>query len=865
VRKRNQLFSIILTLVLMVGMLMPASTSATFFSADDLKASDITGLESVGSEMSEAISTTIDEELLSKVNEVVGSTDEQVPSKDTTEYLGTVASTYTATMDKYLLEEMKHNTGLMNVIVTFHGKEAPTKANMNLLKSVGIQTGVTMHSLPIAGVLATAAQVNALMNNEQVRSLYLNREVELYNAEATELTGAKKVINDPDMRKANGGLPVSGNGVGVIVNDSGVDGTHPDHELGKNLVQNVLGTTNMTYLNGLAPVVYVEDVPNTDNNSGHGTHVAGTVGGTGKMSGGLHAGVAPGADLIGYGSGSVLLILDMIGGFDYAITHQSQYNIRVITNSWGTNDDFFADDPVNVASKRCYDHGIVVLFAAGNSGPDEDTHNPYAKAPWVISVAAGTKQGNLIDFSSRGTRGVSADFEVDGEQWTWVDEPTITAPGVNIVSTRVIAPLGALSMTKDISLDPAHVPFYAHMSGTSMATPHAAGIVALLLDANPLLSPAEVKEIMQTTATNMPGRDSYEVGAGYVNAYAAVDLALDRSKKYGETINKGKTFNAYTSIDVIRENYELDFDPLSTNEITFEVQEGKSQLVAKMYADGDLYTEEGGNPVVFSITDPEGVTYDSGFNLLYSIDLVNTIIVDNPVAGTWTLSVDPYLFVAKPEKIVGTITQKTASTMTGLGDIEGHLAEDAIKIGVSERLFDAKDGGNFYPDEMLTKADLAYYLTMGAGIRQTEQLSNNASIEAVFARGAALKGEHIHNGVMYGDIESFNGDATVTRAELAYSLIQSLGLQEVAKNYSGDVSVTYKGDTYTLTDSEYIPAELKGYVQLAIDLQIMNVEYSLAEGGYGTEPALAACFNYDAEVTRAEFAVSMNRFFNNYK
>jgi serine protease AprX len=113
-----------------------------------------------------------------------------------------------ATMDSHLLEEMKNNSGLLNVIVTFKGDDAPTNKNVNLLKTLGIDTGITMQSLPIAGVLATAEQVKALQESDQVRSLYLNRKVEFYNADATELTGVNKVRNDNDMRVANGGLPV---------------------------------------------------------------------------------------------------------------------------------------------------------------------------------------------------------------------------------------------------------------------------------------------------------------------------------------------------------------------------------------------------------------------------------------------------------------------------------------------------------------------------------------------------------------------------------------------------------------------------------------------------------------------------------
>lgn len=770
-----------------------------------------------------------------------------------------------AMLDTHLTKEMQQNTGLINVIVTFKGDSAPTEDNVNLLASLGIDTGITLQSLPIAGVLATSAQIAELAQNKAVRSLYLNREVDFYNSDANDLTGVNQVRTNDAMRKANGGLPVSGKDVGVVINDSGVDGTHPDLKLGKNLVQNVLGTTNMPMSTGLAPVVYVEDVPNTDTNSGHGTHVAGTVGGTGAMSSGLYEGVAPGANLIGYGSGGVVLILDLIGGFDYAITNQSLYNIRVITNSWGSNDDFFTDDPVNVATKKCYDRGIVVLFAAGNSGPDEDTHNPYAKAPWVISVAAGQKDGKLASFSSRGTRGVSETFEVDGETWTWKDEPTITAPGVNIISTRAIAPLGALSATKDLKLAPAHVPYYAHMSGTSMATPHAAGIVALLLDANPLLSPSEVKDILSKTATNMPGREAYEVGAGYVNAFAAVDLALNTNKVYGTTVNKNKSFHAYSTMNVIRDNYEMNFNTLSTNEITFTVQEKQAQLEAKMYADGDTYTEEGGNPLVFTITDPNGVKYESGFNPTYSIDLVNSITVDNPVAGIWKLKVRAYAGVALPEKVVGTLTQKSSSTLLGLTDITGHPAASAITLGINERLFDAKADGKFYADQLLTREDLAAYLVMGSGVRQVEQTTNHPTFEDVLAKGASLKGKHTHNGVMLLQTNgSFNGSDLVTRADLAYSLVQSLGLQDQATSFTGNITVAYKGQRLAISDAHSIPTELRGYVQLALDLGIINAQFSSTQGPYDLEPTIHAAFNPSRNVSRGDFAVAMTRFFNNY-
>ncbi|WP_251027781.1 S8 family serine peptidase [Bacillus sp. ISL-41] len=441
-----------------------------------------------------------------------------------------------AVVDSELTKKLLTTITPVEAIVTFKSEEGVLPEQVNLLKTLGITKGLTLNKLPIAGILATKSQIDQLAQSDQVVSIYLNKNLEYENAEATDITGVDQVRTDDTMRKLNGGLPVSGKGIGVVINDSGVDGTHRDLEFGSHLVQNVLGSTNLNALSALLPVSYVENVPNTDSSSGHGTHVAGIVGGTGEMSGGKYEGVAPGANLIGYGSGAAVAMLDTIGGFDYALTHQQEYNIRVITNSWGDTGDagteFDPYHPINIATKKLYDRGIVTVFSAGNSGPDAKTiSGNYKKAPWVVTVAAGDKSGNLADFSSRGEEGRGGTVTVDGQTWNWVDQPTVTSPGVDIVSTRVISPLVALGATADVEyIEPAYLPYYTTMSGTSMAAPHVAGIIALMLEANPLLSPSEVKSVLEKTATPMTDYESWEVGAGYVNAYGAVDAAFKKHK-----------------------------------------------------------------------------------------------------------------------------------------------------------------------------------------------------------------------------------------------------------------------------------------------------------------------------------------------
>ena len=209
------------------------------------------------------------------------------------------------------------------------------------------------------------------------------------------LTGVDDVRADAKLTKRNGNLPVAGNGVTVLVNDSGVDGGHPDHRFGPHLVQNVEAATNLRALRaGAGHLCRERREHRRDRRPRHPCRRHRRRDGT--RSNGKYEGVAPGAKLVGYGSGAGLAILDVIGGFDYAIVNKDRYGIDVITNSWGDTDDSCTPvDPTHPVTRATYDTfkaGIVVVFSAGNSGPDPCTiSGNYKKAPWVITVAAGDK------------------------------------------------------------------------------------------------------------------------------------------------------------------------------------------------------------------------------------------------------------------------------------------------------------------------------------------------------------------------------------------------------------------------------------------------------------------------------------------
>ncbi|GAA4026967.1 hypothetical protein GCM10022409_08680 [Hymenobacter glaciei] len=764
------------------------------------------------------------------------------------------------------------------VVVTFNGSGAPQPAQLAALQQVGITKGLTFQAVPVAGVIATTAQVDALAQNPAVRSLYVNKQLDYYNFDDTNLTGVKRLRTDRETTTRNGGTPVSGRGIGVLINDSGVDGTHEDLKLGSHLVQNVLGTTNLNAQNSMLPFTPIEGVPNTDNNSGHGTHCAGTVGGNGARSGGKYEGVAPGASLLGYGSGGALFVLDAIGGFDYALSHQFQYNIRVISNSFGSSGTFNPNSPINVVTKKCYDRGMVVVFAAGNSGPGADTHNPYAIAPWVISVGAGDRNGLLAGFSSRGVKGQQGTFVVDGQTWTFKNEPVITAPGVDVVSTRAIAPVAALGTPTDVAvLTPGQVPFYTHSSGTSMATPHVAGVVALILEARPSLSPAQVKDLLMNTATNMPGRESWEVGAGYVNAFAAVDQAF-RSPAFGSTVNAARTFSSSVNSLATDIPFTINFDPALTanNQRTFAVGAGTNSLQVKISSPGLL--GETGNLTNLVLLDPSGKRYSSGTPVTFTLSTDRSVAVTSPVVGTWTVRVEGVRGVALPETVNGKITLQSPAGTTNLADIVGHPAEAAIKLAVTERLVDGLSKG-FQPDANLTRLQLANYLLMGQGIRQflpttgartfadVSSLADILLTESVAARGAAQRDRfHQYNGVMLPAAGgTFAPNAGVNRAALAYSLVQSLGFQPQALARNGQaVTVKVNGQNIPLDDAATIPAGLEGYVSVALELNLINAYFSLTQGPYDLQPVLHATFKPAQAVTRADFAVIVTRTFDQY-
>ena len=434
---------------------------------------------------------------------------------------------------------------LTPVVITFDHKV--TNTDFLMLQSLGIAGGRYTQALPIVLTSINRTQFNALKTKSGVRSLYANRTFRLLDLEGRTITGIENLIRDTQVTALNNGLPVTGKNIGIAYVDTGIDATHPDLQLGQNVIQNVYYATADLPVEppaGFLPVVPVENVPITDVEGGHGTFGAGVAAGTGAASAGLYKGMAPGAKLVAIRAGNDvgLTTYAIVQAMDYTLVNQYRYNIRVCNNSWGTtlaDYPYDPNDPINTATRMMHDRNITVVFAAGNDGDAPNMINPFSVAPWVISVAAAEKQGlgTPAGFSSRGNdNGTGSDTAGQPADPLTAPNlrPDITGSGVDIKSTRSKAPgvtnvAGTLPIfvgANDLStIPPAFLPYYTTSQGTSFSTPQVTGIVALMMEANPLLTPDQVVTLLRQTATPMPYEERV-VGAGYVDAHNAVRAAM---------------------------------------------------------------------------------------------------------------------------------------------------------------------------------------------------------------------------------------------------------------------------------------------------------------------------------------------------
>ena len=290
---------------------------------------------------------------------------------------------------------------------------------------------------------------------------------------------------------------IDGSGVGVALIDSGVADVPDLH----NRV--------------VARVDFTEQRDGLDT-FGHGTHMAGLIVGDGTSSAGQWVGAAPGADLISLKVASWNGATDtssVIAALRWVVTNRARYNIRVVNISFGTDaSQTYRSDPLDRAVERVWEAGVVVVVSAGNQGPLGSITKP-GDDPRILTVGAYDDANTLDSEDDR-----VAAFSSRGPTQDGVAKPDIVAPGVSIVSTR--APDSTIDVFSPMARLDGN---YFKGTGTSQSAAIVSGIAALVIQANPALTPDDVKGILLDTANDdVAGRGA---GNGAVNARRAVEAA----------------------------------------------------------------------------------------------------------------------------------------------------------------------------------------------------------------------------------------------------------------------------------------------------------------------------------------------------
>ncbi|WP_186580495.1 S8 family peptidase [Aquibacillus kalidii] len=380
------------------------------------------------------------------------------------------------------IERVKKKAKRLPIIIEF--EDHTFDYGLNDVKKAKGKTLKEFPSISCCSANLSIENIEHLLNNcNHIKKVYYDREV------TTLLDTASPSINADQLKQSG----LTGDGVTIAVVDTGI---YPHADLEGRIIgfQDFINNRTEAY-----------------DDNGHGTHCAGDAAGSGASSQGKYQGPAPEADLVGVkvlnkmGSGSLSTI---IAGIEWCIQNQSRFNIDVLSLSIGSNATQSADDdPVVKVVNRAWDNGMVVCAAAGNSGPSSQTIASPGTSPKVITVGA-ANDNNTVDRSDD----VVAEFSSRGPTIDGITKPDLLTPGVNIVSLR--SPRSYIDRTNPMSRVGSN---YISLSGTSMATPICAGVVAQLLQNEPRLTPDDVKQRLINACEDL-GQAPNVQGHGYLDA-----------------------------------------------------------------------------------------------------------------------------------------------------------------------------------------------------------------------------------------------------------------------------------------------------------------------------------------------------------
>jgi serine protease AprX len=711
----------------------------------------------------------------------------------------------------------------VNAVVVYH--RPPTDADVADLQRLGVFAGTRYRALPMVALTATKRQIINISRLAAVRSIYGNRTLQLNADPFMKLNNAGRVASDADLTARNAGLSLSGKGVTVAVLDTGVDATHGD--LAGRVVGNVKLLDPQGASAGFVNPTQIENLQNTDQAYGHGTFVAGVIAGGGAMSQGRYAGVAPGAKVVGLSAGDLTLAF-VLSGFDYLLSKGANLNVRVVNCSFSANTVFDANDPVNVATKILTERGIVVVFSAGNTGAGLHTLNPYAVAPWVIGVGATDARGRLADFSSRGAFG-SALFR-----------PTLVAPGVSVIGPRSsgLSLTGALGLAgADASrLTPDELAYYTTASGTSFSAPQVAATVALMLEANPNLRPAEVRDILQRTATPLAEYYLHETGAGMLNAHAAVLEAAFPERRMGAwraALDRGQV----RFVNDPAQTFSGTAQPGQSVDTSLTLP-ANTLVASAQIAWGPVWSL---NDLRLSLCDPHGVEREAAdaVNLPGLTGKRERLTLSNPAAGVWRARVGHTLNIGfTPQSFTGAL-EVTRAEYAPLNDIGNLSAGDREEIYQALRSFVLTPyGRNFRPTFGVTRAALAAAMVQGARVPQyVAGQPRYSDVRDLTTRNFVESAQSAPGGALFPELAGggFKPHDFADRLTAAVVLVRAAGLRAEAEAQAGVV--------LSVVDQLDIPAAARGYVSVAL--------------AHGLLRAGGNAFRPQAALTRAELAQAL--------
>lgn len=468
--------------------------------------------------------------------------------------LGAEATAPAAYISPELLGQVQ--AGPATAIVAYDRKTTTAADLLGYLSDRGIEARA-FEKLPVAyACVSSASMLQAIAGAPGARSVYGDAPLRPALDEST------KTAFDGDPKAVWNGLGVTGKGVGVAVLDTGVDGTHPDLQMGVRTKHNVRVIVSHREILGpyQDPCVrdtFTPEMPDTELTSGHGTHMASVAAGDGISSGGQYRGVAPGADIMGIGVSETvtpradvdavqtrLSLLGAIAGMNYVLLNGTEggvVNVRVVLAGWVQEGLYDPWHPMAMALWDMAGFGINVVMPAGNTGSEPSDcsaaatcHiNTWSASDPTITVAATPKRSRtaLEPYSSRGDEAV---YSFHDESFSYM--PTLAAPGTGVVAARRVgasmAPAqapGSLAGGQGdgtVSLEPRYTP----LTGTSVAAAHVAGAIALMQEAafrqyRCYMNPWQVTNLLERSATPMPGYSAAAVGSGMINVTKAVQMA----------------------------------------------------------------------------------------------------------------------------------------------------------------------------------------------------------------------------------------------------------------------------------------------------------------------------------------------------